>query len=104
MGSGVPTGPRGGTHRARGSNIPTPQYLCPHVGGTETHRAHYFLIYGTMEHRFGRRLCHFFLPPLWDNGTQFQDKFITLYCSTMHSDLKMRDFFGYFPGTLRLGF
>ena len=26
MGSGVPTGPRGGTHRARGSNIPIPQY------------------------------------------------------------------------------
>ena len=25
-GFGVPTGPRGGTHRARGSNIPTPQY------------------------------------------------------------------------------
>ena len=24
---GVPTGPRGGTHRACGSNIPTPQYL-----------------------------------------------------------------------------
>ena len=23
IGSGVPTGPRGGTHRARGSNIPT---------------------------------------------------------------------------------
>ena len=27
MGSGVPTGPRGGTHRAHGSNIPTPWYL-----------------------------------------------------------------------------
>ena len=70
MGSGVPTGPRGGTHRDRGSNIPTPRYqwhrvthagsylrtnvrflsqlyfrqlrvlLCPHVGGTETHEAH----------------------------------------------------------------
>ena len=26
MGLGVPTGPRGGIHRARGSNIPTPQY------------------------------------------------------------------------------
>ena len=26
MGSSVPTGPRGGTHRARGSNIPTPRY------------------------------------------------------------------------------
>ena len=26
MGLGVPTGPRGGTHRARGSNIPTPPY------------------------------------------------------------------------------
>ena len=26
MESGVPTGPRGGTHRDRGSNIPTPQY------------------------------------------------------------------------------
>ena len=26
MGSGVPTGPRGGAHRARGSNIPTQRY------------------------------------------------------------------------------
>ena len=26
IGSGVPTGPRGGTHRDRGSNIPTPRY------------------------------------------------------------------------------
>ena len=26
MGMGVPTGPRGGTHRDRGSNIPTPRY------------------------------------------------------------------------------
>ena len=26
MASGVPTGPRGGTHRAHGSNIPTPLY------------------------------------------------------------------------------
>ena len=26
MGSGVPTGPRGGTRRDRGSNIPTPRY------------------------------------------------------------------------------
>ena len=26
MGSGVPTGPRGGTHQDRGSNIPTPQH------------------------------------------------------------------------------
>ena len=26
MGLGVPTGPRGGTHRALGSNIPTPRY------------------------------------------------------------------------------
>ena len=26
MGSGVPTGPRGGTHRDRGSNIPTQRY------------------------------------------------------------------------------
>ena len=26
MGLGVPTGPRGGTHRACGSNIPTPRY------------------------------------------------------------------------------
>ena len=26
MGSGVPTGPRGGTHRDRGSNVPTPRY------------------------------------------------------------------------------
>ena len=26
MGSGVPTGPRGGTHRNRRSNIPTPQF------------------------------------------------------------------------------
>ena len=26
MGSGIPTGPRGGTHRARGSNIVTPRY------------------------------------------------------------------------------
>ena len=25
-GIGVPTGPRGGTHRDRGSNIPTPRY------------------------------------------------------------------------------
>ena len=69
MGSGVPTGPRGGTHRDRGSNIPTQRYqrhrvthagsylrtqsalseptllwaakgvLCPHVRGTETHQA-----------------------------------------------------------------
>ena len=65
MGRGDPTGPRGGTHRNRGSNIPTPRHsrwnilahpsalseptllwaakgvLCPHVGGTETHRAHF---------------------------------------------------------------
>ena len=26
MGKGDPTGPRGGTHRNRGSNIPTPRY------------------------------------------------------------------------------
>ena len=26
MGLGVPAGPRGGTHRDRGSNIPTPRY------------------------------------------------------------------------------
>ena len=26
MGSGIPTGPRGGTHWSRGSNIPTPRY------------------------------------------------------------------------------
>ena len=26
MGSGIPTGPRGGTHRACGSNIPTLRY------------------------------------------------------------------------------
>ena len=69
MGSGVPTGPRGGTHWARGSNISTPRChryrvthadpysrtrrfpeqlllwaakgdLCPHVDGAESHRAH----------------------------------------------------------------
>ena len=69
MGLGVPTGPRGETHRACGSNIPTPRYhryrvthaesylrtqhalseptllyaakgvLYPHVGGTVTHWA-----------------------------------------------------------------
>ena len=67
--TGDPTGPRGGTHRDRGSNIPIavppiPRHsrwvvlmhvsalseptllwaakgvLCPHEGGTETHRAH----------------------------------------------------------------
>ena len=75
MGSGVTTGPRGGTHGARGSNIPTPRYhryrvthagsychtvmcflqptlfwaakgdLVPHVGGAVSHRDH------------SRRLC-----------------------------------------------
>ena len=66
MGLGVPTVLRGGTHRARGSNIPTTRHqryhithagpycacsdptliwaakgvLLPHVGGIVTHRAH----------------------------------------------------------------
>ena len=60
--TGDPTGPRGGIHLDRGSNIPTPRYhqyrvthagsylrtrvlsegvLYPHVGGiTVTHRSH----------------------------------------------------------------
>ena len=50
MVSGVPTGPRGGTHRAHESNIPTPRYhryrvthagsyLRTNVEDTETHQA-----------------------------------------------------------------
>ena len=37
MGSGVPTGPRGGNHRDRGSNIPTPRYHRYHVTHADTY-------------------------------------------------------------------
>ena len=41
MGSGVPTRPRGGTHRAHGSNIPTHRYRVTHAG-SYSHIQHVF--------------------------------------------------------------
>ena len=37
MGSGGPTGRRGGTHRNRGSDVPTPRYHRYHVPHAESY-------------------------------------------------------------------